>query len=39
VLKLRRVGIGFLRGERLRPGEYRLLSEAEVKRFRKGGEK
>lgn len=33
VLKLRRVGIAFLGHERLRPGEYRLLEEAEVKRF------
>lgn len=33
VLKLRRVAIGFLRNEKLRPGEFRLLSEAEVKRF------
>jgi 23S rRNA pseudouridine2605 synthase len=33
VLKLRRVSIGFLRNERLRPGEFRSLTEAEVKRF------
>ena len=33
VIKLRRVGIGFLERERLRPGEYRQLTEAEVKRF------
>ena len=33
VMKLRRVGIGFLERERLKPGEYRQLSEAEVKRF------
>lgn len=33
VLKLRRVAIGFLRNEKLRPGEFRLLSETEVKRF------
>lgn len=33
VIKLRRVAIGFLKGERLRPGEFRLLGEAEVKRF------
>ncbi len=33
VIKLRRVAIGFLRNERLRPGEYRILSEAEVKKF------
>lgn len=39
VTRLRRVGIGFLRIERLRPGEFRLLSENEVKKFygRKGG--
>lgn len=33
VLKLRRVAIGFLRHETLRPGEFRHLREAEVKRF------
>lgn len=33
VLKLRRVAIGFLRNEKLKPGEFRLLREAEVKRF------
>lgn len=33
VIKLRRVAIGFLRNEKLRPGEFRLLGEAEVKRF------
>ena len=33
VIKLRRVAIGFLRNERLRPSEYRMLSEAEVKKF------
>ncbi len=33
VVKLRRVAIGFLEREHLRPGEYRLLSEDEVKRF------
>jgi len=33
VIKLRRVAIGFLERERLRPGEYRQLTEAEVKRF------
>ncbi|MCI0524701.1 MAG: rRNA pseudouridine synthase [Acidobacteria bacterium] len=32
-IKLRRVGIGFLKNEKLKPGEFRLLSEAEVKRF------
>jgi 23S rRNA pseudouridine2605 synthase len=33
VIKLRRVAIGFLKKERLKPGQYRFLSEAEVKRF------
>jgi 23S rRNA pseudouridine2605 synthase len=33
VIKLRRIAIGFLRNERLRAGEYRTLSEAEVKKF------
>jgi pseudouridine synthase len=33
VIKLRRVAIGFLKNERLKPGQYRFLSEAEVKRF------
>ncbi len=33
VIRLRRVAIGFLKNERLKPGEFRLLSEAEVKRF------
>ena len=33
VLKLRRVAIGFLRDERLRPGEFRHLRESEVRRF------
>jgi 23S rRNA pseudouridine2605 synthase len=33
VIKLRRVAIGFLRNEKLRPGEFRPLTEAEVKRF------
>ncbi|MGH9934769.1 MAG: pseudouridine synthase [Blastocatellia bacterium] len=37
VIKLRRVAIGFLKKERLKPGEFRLLSEAEVKRFFKLG--
>lgn len=35
VLKLRRVVIGPLRNERLRPGEWRLLAPAEVRRFKK----
>ncbi|NBO63266.1 MAG: rRNA pseudouridine synthase [Acidobacteria bacterium] len=33
VLKLRRVAIGFLRDERLKPGEFRHLRESEVRRF------
>ncbi len=33
VLKLRRVRIGFLKDERLKPGEYRHLSRQEVMRF------
>lgn len=37
VLKLRRVAIGFLRNESLKPGEFRHLTEAEVKRFMKTG--
>jgi 23S rRNA pseudouridine2605 synthase len=37
VIKLRRVAIGFLKNERLKPGEFRFLSEAEVKRFFKLG--
>ncbi len=35
VIKLRRVAIGFLRHETLKPGQYRHLSESEVKRFMK----
>jgi 23S rRNA pseudouridine2605 synthase len=38
VIKLRRVAIGFLKNERLRPGEFRLLGEAEVRRFFKAAE-
>lgn len=38
VLKLRRVAIGFLKSERLKPGEFRILKEAEVKRFFKAAE-
>jgi len=37
VIKLRRVAIGFLNKEKLKPGEFRMLSEAEVKRFFRGG--
>jgi 23S rRNA pseudouridine2605 synthase len=33
VIKLKRVAIGFLRNEKLKPGQFRLLTEAEVKRF------
>ncbi len=38
VIKLRRVAIGFLRNEKLKPGEFRMLSESEVKRFFKFGQ-
>jgi 23S rRNA pseudouridine2605 synthase len=37
VIKLRRVAIGFLKSERLKPGEFRLLTKAEVERFFKAG--
>lgn len=37
VIKLRRVAIGFLKKERLKPGQFRLLSETEVERFFKAG--
>ena len=33
VVKLRRVAIGFLHDEGLKPGEFRLLDEREVRRF------
>ncbi|MDX2042107.1 MAG: pseudouridine synthase [Acidobacteriota bacterium] len=33
VVKLRRVAIGFLKNEKLKPGELRFLNETEVKRF------
>ena len=33
VIKLRRVAIGFLKNEKLKPGEFRMLTESEVKRF------
>lgn len=39
VLKLRRVVIGPLRNERLKPGEWRLLAPAEVTSFRKHKER
>ena len=35
VLKLRRTKIGFLQDEGMRPGQWRLLSAAEVARFKK----
>jgi 23S rRNA pseudouridine2605 synthase len=35
VVKLRRARIGFLRDDNLRPGEWRLLSQSEVARFKK----
>jgi len=37
VVKLRRVAIGFLKDEKMKPGEFRFLREAEVKRFFKLG--
>lgn len=33
VVKLRRIAIGFLKDEKLKPGELRFLNEIEVKRF------
>lgn len=39
VLKLRRVRIGFLVDEKLKPGEWRLLSPGEVSRFMKSQDK
>jgi 23S rRNA pseudouridine2605 synthase len=39
VIKLRRVEIGFLKNEKLKPGQFRMLNEAEVKRFFKLGKK
>ncbi len=39
VIKLRRVAIGFLKNEKLKPGQYRFLSETEVKRFFRVGKK
>jgi pseudouridine synthase len=39
VIKLRRVAIGFLKNERLKPGEFRLLGKAEIKRFFKAAER
>ena len=33
VVKLRRIAIGFLKDEKLKPGELRFLKETEVKRF------
>jgi pseudouridine synthase len=39
VIKLRRVAIGFLKDEGLKPGQFRLLSQAEVKRFFKAAER
>ena len=38
VLKLRRVAIGFLKNEKLKPGEFRMLRPAEVQRFFKNAE-
>ena len=39
VLKLRRVRIGFLTDEKLKPGRWRLLSPAEVSRLMKTNRK
>lgn len=39
VLKLRRVQIGHLRDEGMRPGEYRFLTPAELARFKRGATK
>lgn len=33
VLKLRRISIGFLKNEKLKPGDFRFLRESEIKRF------
>lgn len=33
VVKLRRIAIGFLKDEKMKPGEFRFLREAEVSRF------
>lgn len=38
VIKLRRVAIGFLRNEKLKPGQFRQLQPAEIKRFFRGSE-
>jgi pseudouridine synthase len=37
VVKLRRTAIGFLKDEKMKPGEFRFLREAEVQRFFKLG--
>jgi len=39
VVKLRRIAIGFLKEEKMKPGEFRFLRETEVKRFFKLGGK
>lgn len=39
VTKLRRVAIGFLKKEKLKPGQFRMLSESEVKKFFRLGKK
>jgi len=39
VVKLRRIAIGFLKNEKLKPGELRFLRETEVERFYKLGGK
>ncbi|MEP7338395.1 MAG: pseudouridine synthase [Acidobacteriota bacterium] len=37
VVKLRRIAIGFLKDEKIKPGEFRFLRETEVSRFLKLG--
>lgn len=39
VLKLRRVAIGFIKDQKMKPGEFRFLNEAEVQRFYRYGNK
>lgn len=39
VVKLRRIAIGFLKEEKIKPGEFRFLREGEIRRFFKLGGK
>lgn len=39
VIKLRRVAIGFIKDQKMKPGEFRFLNEAEVQRFYRYGNK